>query len=401
MAQARHHASSQALCGEALFFRQRGGMAHVGRYRMDRMAGGSAFGTLAPGRFLVRSRTRCMGAEIALCDGFEQCRQVVQRHLHKRADVHPSEGDRQRFGLEPLAVAGRARFALHEPGYALSHQRALGIGEGVQHIPPGAGEGAHVARLHLAFERGAGFGRRETGVHRHRWCFLGEQNPVAILFRQVLPRPVNVVAHADQDVAQVLALPGGWPGSNRPLTDAQGGVGHHERLGHLVHMTQAVAGRARPLRRVRRKILGVQHWLVGGIGAGARIHHPHQAGQGGHTAHGGTRIAGPPLLLQRHRWWQAVDRIYVRHARLVDQAPCIGGHRLKIASLCLGIDGAEGQRGLPGAGDTREHHQRIPRDRDVHLFEVVLARATHLHEAAGRSGTRGFTERIAWHVLIL
>lgn len=294
-----------------------------------------------------------------------------------------------------------ARFALHEPGYALSHQRALGIGKGVQHIPPGAGEGAHVARLHLAFERGAGFGRRETGVHRHRWCFLGEQNPVAILFWQVLPRPVNVVAHADQDVAQVLALPGGWPGSNRPLTDAQGGVGHHVRLGHLVHMTQAVAGRARPLRRVRRKILGVEHRLVGGIGAGARIHHPHQAGQGGHTAHGGTRIAGPPLLLQRHRWWQAVDRIYVRHARLVDQAPCIGGHRLKVASLRLGIDGAEGQRGLPGAGDTREHHQRIPRDRDVHLFEVVLTRATHLHEAAGRSGTRGFTERIAWHVVLL
>lgn len=166
-------------------------------------------------------------------------------------------------------------------------------------------------------------------------------------------------------------------------------------------MAQAVAGRARSLRRVGRKILGVQHGLVGWVGAGTRIHHPHQAGQGGHTAHRGTRVAGAPLPLQRHRRRQAVDRIDVRHADLVDQSPRIGGHRLEVAPLGLGIDGAKGQRGLPGAGDTREHHQRVTRDGDVHLLEVVLARATHLHEAAGRSGTRGFTERLVWHVLIL
>jgi hypothetical protein len=35
LAQARHHATGQALRGEALFFRQRRGAAHVGRYRMD------------------------------------------------------------------------------------------------------------------------------------------------------------------------------------------------------------------------------------------------------------------------------------------------------------------------------------------------------------------------------
>lgn len=166
-------------------------------------------------------------------------------------------------------------------------------------------------------------------------------------------------------------------------------------------MAQAVAGRARSLRRVGRKILGVQHRLVGRIGAGTRIHHPHQAGQGGDTAHGGTRVAGASLLLQRHRRRQAVDRIDVRHAGLVDQSPRIGSHRLEVAPLGLGIDGAKGQRGLAGAGDTREHHQRVTRDGDVHLLEVVLARATHLHEAAGRSGTRGFTERIVWHVLDL
>lgn len=166
-------------------------------------------------------------------------------------------------------------------------------------------------------------------------------------------------------------------------------------------MAQAVAGRARSLRRVGRKILGVQHRLVGWVGAGARIHHPHQAGQGGHTAHGGTRVAGAPLLLQRHRRRQAVDRIDVRHAGLVDQAPRIGGHRLEVAPLRLGVDGAEGQRGLAGAGNAGEHHQRVTRDGNVHLFEVVLARAAHFHHAAGRSRTRGFTERIVWHVFIL
>lgn len=143
-------------------------------------------------------------------------------------------------------------------------------------------------------------------------------------------------------------------------------------------MAQAVAGRARSLRRVGRKILGVQHRLVGWVGAGARIHHPHQAGQGGHTAHGGTRVAGATLLLQRHRRREAVDRIDVGHAGLVDQSPRIGGHRLEVTSLSLGIDGAEGQRGLPGAGDSREHHERVTRDGNVHLFEVVLARPAHL-----------------------
>ena len=298
-------------------------------------------------------------------------------------------------------MAAGAQLALHKTGHALSHQRALGVGEGVQHIPPGTGEGAHVARLQLALERGAGLGRREARIHRHRRRFLGEQDPVAVLLRQVLPRPVDVVSHANQDVAQVLALPGRWPRGDRTLADGQRGIGDHDRLGHLVHVAQAVTGGACPLRRVGREVFGIQHRLPGRIGACARVHHPHQTGEGGHAAHRGTRVAGASLLLQRHRGRQAFDRIDFRHARLIDQTPRIGCHGLEVASLGLGIEGAEGERRLPGAGDPREHHQRVARNGNIHILEVVLAGTAHLDEAAGGCRTRGFNARRAWHVLIL
>ncbi len=166
-------------------------------------------------------------------------------------------------------------------------------------------------------------------------------------------------------------------------------------------MAQTVAGRTCSLRHVGRKIFGVQHRLTGRVGASTRIHHPHQAGQGGYASYRRTCIAGAALLLQCDRRWQAVDRIDVGHAGLVDQAPRIGGHRLEVAPLGLGIEGAEGERGLAGAGDTREHHQRVARDVDVNVLEIVFARAPHLHEAAGCGGTGGFTERRVWHVFIL
>ncbi len=335
---------------------------------------------------LFRERAAGLGAEVALGDGLQQRRHLVQGQLRQRAYVHPAEGHRQRLGLEPLAAARRARPALHEARHAPSHQGALGAGEGVQHVAPRTGEGAHVAGLLLALERGAGFGGGEAGVHRRRGRFLGEQNPVAVLLRQVAPGPVDVVAQGDEDVAQVLPVPGRRPGGDGLFADAQRRVRHHQRLGHLVHVAQAVAGRAGALRRVRREVLGVQQRLARRVGAGARVHHPHQAGQGGHAAHRGARVAGAALLLQRHRRRQAVDGVDVRHAHLVDQAPGIGRHRLEVAPLRLGIQGAERQRGLAGTRHAGEHHQRIARDGDIHVLEVVLARAAHFDETAGAGG---------------
>ena len=54
-------------------------------------------------------------------------------------------------------------------------------------------------------------------------------------------------------------------------------------------------------------------------------------------------LFGPALLLQRNPPRQPVDGIHIGHARLVDQAPCVGRYRLEIAALRLSEDSAKGQ----------------------------------------------------------
>ncbi|MNV32336.1 hypothetical protein D3C71_1236700 [compost metagenome] len=125
------------------------------------------------------------------------------------------------------------------------------MGERVQDVAARAGEGALVTRLHLALEGDAGFFRRKPGVHRHRRGFFGEENPVALLFRQVAPGDIDVVAHGHQNVPQVLALPRQGPGGDRALTDSQARVRHHQRFSDFIHPAQAVALGTRALRRVR------------------------------------------------------------------------------------------------------------------------------------------------------
>jgi hypothetical protein len=78
------------------------------------------------------------------------------------------EGTDKASFLSRLPLHDRAQRAHHEARHALLHQRALRGGEGVQHVVARAHEGAHVARLRLAAQRGARLGRREAGVHRHR-----------------------------------------------------------------------------------------------------------------------------------------------------------------------------------------------------------------------------------------
>ena len=53
----------------------------------------------------------------------------------------------------------------------------------------------------------------------------------------------------------------------------------------------------------------------------------------------------------------------------------IGRQRLDVAPLPLGIDGVEGERGLARARQAGDHRQRLARNIDVDILEIVLARA--------------------------
>ena len=209
----------------------------------------------------------------------QQLGQARQRQAREFGDVHAGKRHRQRLAPQALAFAFRTRGADHVARHALFHRRAFGIGKGLHHVAAHAGERALVAGRVLALERGAGFCGRQAAVHGHARAFLGIQNPVAVLLRQIAPRGIDVVAQRHQNVAQVLAVPGRRPGGNGPFADRQAVVRDHRLLGHLEHAPHARAARACALRRVGRKRFGVQQLLPGRIIAGTRIQHAQRIGQ--------------------------------------------------------------------------------------------------------------------------
>src|ERR1700761_2211583 len=111
--------------------------------------------------------------------------------------------------------------AQHVVRQALFHQRAVGGREGMKDIAPGAGEGALIARLRLAFEGLSHLRRREPGVDGDDGLLIGKQDPLPVLLRQIAPRAVDVVAERRQDVALVLSLPRRWPRGDGALPDRE------------------------------------------------------------------------------------------------------------------------------------------------------------------------------------
>ena len=114
------------------------------------------------------------------------------------------------------------------------------------------------------------------------------------------------------------------------------------------------------------------------------------------------RVVGrAALLLKRHGRRQAVDLVDLGHGHLVKQPPGIGRHRFQIAPLRLGVERAEGQRRLAGAGDAGEDHQRVARDVDVDVLEVVLPGPAHMHESGRFSHCRPGETKSVSHARIL
>ena len=96
-----------------------------------------------------------------------------------------------------------------------------------------------------------------------------------------------------------------------------------------------------------------------------------------HRAHGGAGVFGGGLLVDGDGRGQAVDHVHVGLFHLAQKHPGIGGEALHVPPLALGVDGVESQRRLPRAGEAGEHHQLVPGDGHVHVFQVVLPGAVH------------------------
>ena len=92
-----------------------------------------------------------------------------------------------------------------------------------------------------------------------------------------------------------------------------------------------------------------------------------------HRAHRGAGVFAGGLLVDGDGGGQAVNVVYIGLFHLPQKHPGVGGQALHIAPLTLGIDGVEGEARFAGAGQTGQHHQLVPGDADVHVFQVVGA----------------------------
>ena len=95
------------------------------------------------------------------------------------------------------------------------------------------------------------------------------------------------------------------------------------------------------------------------------------------------RVARRRLLVDRDRRRQALDRVDVGLVHLAEELPRVGAQRLDVAALALGVDRVEGERGLARPRQPRDDHERVARERERDVLEVVLAGA-------------GDDDRVAW-----
>ena len=119
------------------------------------------------------------------------------------------------------------------------------------------------------------------------------------------------------------------------------------------------------------------------LGAAGRAVRPARAGVEqtevvvdlGDGAHRRARVARGGLLVDGDRRRQALDEVDVGLVHLAEELPGVGRQRLDVAALTLGEDRVEGQGRLAAAGETGEDDERVARQVDRDVLEVVLARA--------------------------
>lgn len=217
--------------------------------------------------------------------------EVSQRHRRVLGDGAPGESHLQRLRPQPGALTQRAIGAFDELQHATAHHRAVGVRQCVTDMALGAGKRAVVViiRLHRMLGR----------IDLDSRLLIGEQDPIALPLREFAPRLVDVIPERDEDVAQVLPLPGPRPRCDGALTDGQRRVRHQCLFGHPVDASEPVTLWTRSDRGVRGEGVGIQSFRgAGRVGTGAGEQHPQQVRQGGDGADRRPRRGRASALLQ-------------------------------------------------------------------------------------------------------
>ena len=93
----------------------------------------------------------------------------------------------------------------------------------------------------------------------------------------------------------------------------------------------------------------------------------------GHRPHCRAGVARGGLLVDRDRRRKPFDGVHVGLVHLAQELPRIRRQRLHVAALALGVDRVERQRALARPGQARDDHERVARQRERDVLEVVLA----------------------------
>ncbi len=97
-----------------------------------------------------------------------------------------------------------------------------------------------------------------------------------------------------------------------------------------------------------------------------------------HGADGGAWVFRGGLLFDGDGGRQAVDVIDVGLLHHLEELARVRRQALDVAALALGVDGVEGERGFARARQSREHDERVARDLEIDVLQVVLACAAHM-----------------------
>ena len=109
--------------------------------------------------------------------------------------------------------------------------------------------------------------------------------------------------------------------------------------------------------------------------ADPRVQQPQVVVDLGDRADRRARVARGRLLVDRDRRREPVDRVDVGLLHHLQELARVRGERLDVTALPLGVDRVERERRLPRAGQARHAHERVPRDADGDVLQVVLAGA--------------------------
>ncbi|MDQ0742922.1 hypothetical protein QFZ62_000230 [Clavibacter sp. B3I6] len=148
------------------------------------------------------------------------------------------------------------------------------------------------------------------------------------------------------------------------------GLELHELIGDLLH---GLAGDALPA-----------DGAVGDADAGPE--ESHVVEDLGDGADRGPRVAVGRLLVDGDRGAQALDEVDVGPVDLAEELARVRGERLDVAALALGEDRVEGEGRLAGPGEAGEDHQRVARDVEVDVTEIVDTGTTDAEEGGGLDG---------------